>query len=64
MNNIMSIILKIKWNRQFLKKYNFSKWQEETENLDNHISVKEIKTSVKNISTKRKGDPPTLFVGM
>lgn len=64
MNNIMSIILKIKWNRQFFKKYNFSKWQEETENLDNHISVKEIKTSVKNISTKRKGDPPTLFVGM
>ena len=38
--------------------------QEETENLDNHISVKEIKTSVKNISTKRKGDPPTLLVGM
>lgn len=64
MNNIMSIILKIKWNRHFFKKYNFSKWQEETENLDNHISVKEIKTSVKNISTKRKGDPPTLFVGM
>lgn len=27
--------------------------QEEKENLDNHISVKEIKTSITNISTKK-----------
>jgi len=38
--------------------------QEETENPDNHTSVKEIKTSVRNLSTKRNWNPPTQLVEM
>ena len=40
---------------KFLEKYNFTKLnQEETENLNRPITSSEIKTVIKNLSTKKK----------